>query len=167
MIALHHHDYILFCIICISIYESLAYISEGVLAKLVPLKKIVALKGENKSLTLGNVGYSEKWLMSLGERVWLKVLLSHWPIVSAITWNRSFLVVICLMAKQGLAHGLPFQIDYIAASWAMLWVFSCSIKGSFMVFKCFYSFLFLQLKTMTDQFLPHFSPLEEETIKEK
>lgn len=67
-------------------------------------------------------------------------ILTFTPIVSAITLNRSFLVVICLMAKQGLARGLPFQIDYVAASWGTLWVFICSIKGGFVVFKCFYLF---------------------------
>lgn len=104
--------------------------------------------------------------MCLGEGVWLtKVSLSHWRIVSAITCNRSFLVLICLMAKQGLARGSPFQIDYVAASWAMLWVFSCSIKGSFVVFKCFD--LLSVSSTKEGQFLPHFSRLEEETIKEK
>lgn len=39
----------------------MGYISEGVLAKWFHLKKkVVVLKGINKSLTLRNAGYSEK-----------------------------------------------------------------------------------------------------------
>lgn len=83
---------------------------------------------------------------------------SLWSIVSAVTSNRSFLVVICLIAKQGSARGLPFQIDYVPASWAVLWVFSCSIKGSFVVFKCFYLFSVSSTKHNDKTSFYHISP---------
>lgn len=70
-----------------------------------------------------------------------------------------------LDGQTGIGTWLTIQIDYVAASWAMLWVFSCSIKGSFVVFKCFD--LLSVSSTKEGQFLPHFSRLEEETIKEK